>query len=85
MPRKSAAERIAELESRKKQIEAQLASLEAREREAARKRETRRKVVVGAAVLAHAELDPGFASLLRDVLAKAVQRPVDQKVIADLL
>lgn len=85
MARKTSEERIAALEARKKQIEAQLASLEARERDAARKRETRRKVIVGAAVLAHSEIDDAFATILREVLAKAVQRPADQQAIADLL
>lgn len=85
MVRKSSSERIAELAERKKQIEAKLASLAARERQDARKRDTRRKVVVGAAVLAHAELDEQFAAALRDALAKAVLRPADREAVADLL
>jgi hypothetical protein len=85
MARKTAAERIAELEDRKKQIEAKLASLAAREKLAARKLDTRRKVIVGAAVLAHAEIDAAFASILKEVLAKAIQRPIDIAAIADLL
>ncbi len=85
MTRKTSEERIAALEARKKQIEAKLASIEARQRVTARKLDTRRKVVVGAAVLAHAEIDAPFAALLREVLIKAVQRPADQQAIADLL
>ena len=76
---------MAALEARKKQIEAQLANLAAKNKDAARKLETRRKVIVGAAVLAHAEIDDPFATLLREVLAKAVQRPADLRDIADLL
>jgi hypothetical protein len=85
MTRKTGEERMAALEARKKQIEAQLASLAAREKQAAHKRDTRRKVIVGAAVLAHAEIDPRFAVLLRDILQRAVQRPADQANIVDLL
>ena len=60
-------------------------ALSAREREAERKLDTRRKIIVGAAVLAHAELDPNFAETLRHVLGQAVQRPIDRQAVADLL
>ncbi len=85
MVRRSPSERIAALEARKRQIEAQLAALTAREKQAARRRDARRKIIVGAAVLAHAEIDGRFAALLLDVLRRAVQRPADQLSIADLL
>jgi hypothetical protein len=83
--RRTASERIALLAEKKKHIEAELASLAAREREAERKRETRRKVIVGAAVLAHTDVDPEFLVTLRHVLNRAVQRPADRETIADLL
>ena len=83
--RRSASERRAALEEKKKQIEAELAALSARERAAVRKKDTRRKIIIGAAVLAHAELDSAFAIRLREVVNLAVQRPVDREVIADLL
>jgi len=83
--RRSPTERMALLEARKKEIAAQLAALSARQREADRKRDTRRKVIVGAAVLAHAEIDASFAADLQAILAKAVQRPADRKTIQDLL
>ena len=85
MGRKPNALRIAELEERKKQIEAKLATLASREKVANRKRDTRRKVIVGAAVMAHAERDPEFAARLRVILTLAVQRDGDRQVIADLL
>jgi hypothetical protein len=83
--RRTTSERMRLLEERKRQIEAQLQSLTTREREAERKRETRRKVIVGAAVLAHAELNPNFADQLREILEAAVQRPADRQTLADLL
>lgn len=85
MAKKSPSERIAQLEERKKQLEAKLASLNARERAGERKRETRRKIIVGGAVLAQAQHDPAFAALLREVLDKTVQRPTERAAIADLL
>ena len=83
--RRSASERIALLAEKKRLIEAELASLTAREREAERKRDTRRKIIIGAAVLAHTEVDPQFIVTLRHVLNRAVQRPADRETIADLL
>ena len=83
--RRSPVDRMTLLRQRKEEIERQLSGLEAREREEKRKRDTRRKVIVGAAVLAHAGLDPAFAVKLGEVLGKAVQREADRKAIADLL
>ena len=85
MARKSSSERIALLEERKKQLEAKLSDLNARERMAARKRETRRKIIVGGAVLAHAGQDSAFTETLREILDEAVQRPAERAAIADLL
>ena len=85
MARKPNTLRIAELEERKKQIEAKLSALAAREKVEARKLDTRRKVIVGAAVLAHAEHDAEFARRLQAVLAVAVLRDGDRAAIADLL
>ncbi|MDR3490321.1 MAG: mobilization protein [Bradyrhizobium sp.] len=85
MGRKPNTVRIAELEERKKQIEAKLATLAAHEKVFARKRDTRRKVIVGAAVLAHAERDAEFARRLQMVLTLAVMREGDRLAIADLL
>jgi len=50
-----------------------------------RKRDTRRKIVTGAAILAHAADDPAFREMLRLLLQRRVTRPLDRAVIADLL
>jgi peptidoglycan/LPS O-acetylase OafA/YrhL len=50
-----------------------------------RKRDARRKIIVGAAALAHAEVDPGFRAALRMALRAAVTRDIDKAVIPDLL
>ena len=83
--RRTLSERQQVLEERKRQIETQLASLSARKRETDRRRDARRKIIVGAAILAHAELNPTFADQIRDVLDQAVQRPADRQAITDLL
>ncbi len=83
--RKSLDEQLAELTRRQQQLEARRLSLLAVKKQSDRKQDTRRKIVVGAAALAHAELDPDFADHLREVLDQAVLRPIDRGVIADLL
>jgi hypothetical protein len=85
MSRKSLDERLAELTKQQEQLEARRNALLAAKRDTDRKRDARRKIIVGAAVLAHAELHPAFADQLRSVLNRAVQRPIDRTAIADLL
>jgi hypothetical protein len=84
-PRKSLDDQLAELTKRQQQLEARRLSLLAVQKSEARKQDTRRKIIVGAAVLAHAELDPAFADTLKEILDQAVLRPIDRGVIADLL
>lgn len=83
--RKSLDDKIAELAKRQQQLEAQRLSLLASKKAADRKIDTRRKIIVGAAVLAHAELHPDFSATLRKILSVAVERDVDRRDIADLL
>jgi hypothetical protein len=83
--RKSLDQKLADLAERQQQLEARRLALLASKKSADRKRDTRRKIIVGAAVLAHAELDPSFSAVLRDILSVAVQREMDRRVIADLL
>ena len=85
MPRKPLNQRRDELLTRKRQLEAQLAALDAQQKTRDRKRDTRRKILVGAAALAHGELNPSFRLALRAALREAVTRDHDKAVIADLL
>lgn len=83
--RKSLDQKLADLTKRQQQLEAQRQTLIASKRSADRKSDTRRKIIVGAAVLAHAELNSDFSAILRGILSVAVQRPIDRRAIADLL
>lgn len=85
MPTGKTSDRIAALERKKAQIAERLKTLSAQTAERKRKEDARRKIIVGAAVLAHAEHDPMFASRLREALDAAVTRPLDRKTLADLL
>jgi len=77
--------RLELLRKRKQEIEQQMKALEAREREEERKKDTRRKIIVGAAVLAHASIDADFARTLRAILKKAVTEERNLALIDDLL
>jgi len=83
--RRSLADRIADKKKREEQLRAEVAQLEARRKTEERKRDTRRKIVVGGAVLAHAEHDPAFRNHLQEALRKGVTRDIDKVVVADLL
>lgn len=85
MARRTRAEQIAALKLAEEQKRQRRLALEAQEKQATRKLDTRRKIVTGAAVLAHAELDASFAAALRDVLDRAVIKPADRELLADLL
>lgn len=79
----TAAERIDALRQRRAQIEARIAAMEARATEDRRKADARRKIVIGAGVLALAARNPEFgrwlAMRLPEVLAER-----DWSLLADL-
>ncbi|MBV9826937.1 MAG: hypothetical protein JO001_14860 [Alphaproteobacteria bacterium] len=58
---------------------------EARRAFRARKAETRRKIVVGAVVLAQAGRDPAFRASLQLVLQQHVTRPIDRELLTEFL
>ena len=74
------AERLAELEARKKALEAQMDAIQARQKERDRKADTRRKVLAGAAILAEAERDPAAKQRLMALLDRHLVRDVDRAV-----
>lgn len=77
MAKKTEAERLADLEARKKVLEAQMQSIQARQRERIRKADTRRKVILGGMLLAKAEQDERIARMVADMV-KAITRPADR-------
>jgi hypothetical protein len=58
---------------------------EARQKFRDRKRDARRKIIAGAALLAEAERNPEVGQIVRRVLKARVTRPLDRAVLADLL
>ena len=80
-----ATERLARLQQRKVALERQIAKAEQDAREIQRKQDTRRKIVVGGAVLAALADSPGLAAMVKTVLAQRVTRAHDRAAVSDLL
>lgn len=85
MARSSDQERLQKLQERRDQLNAQLAAMEARAKQTKKKQDDRRKILLGALVLA----DLGSRQELRTYLAERLPgflvRPEDRKLFADLL
>ena len=61
--------------------QARLRDLEAKENAVARKRETRAKILIGAAVLADLSLHPEIGETVEAVLARVIKKPADKEVL----
>jgi hypothetical protein len=72
------ADRLAKLLEKRAQLEARIETEKARQRQQARKEDTRRKIIAGALALEHAEQDPAFGETLRRLLMRYVERPADR-------
>jgi hypothetical protein len=83
--RKSTEELIAEEEKKAEQVKARMTELKARQRVEERKRDNHRKIIVGAAVIAHIKIDPRYRKATQEALNKAVPDPKHRAVIPDLL
>ena len=77
-------DRLAALGERQLQLEARRLSLVAVKKNADRKRETRRRLIVGAAVIAAAE-DLEFRQTVARLLDAKVTKKAERAAIADLL
>lgn len=73
-------DRRQKLLEKKRQLDAQIKALEARERQADRKRDTRRKVIAGALALEHAAYDEDFGRTLFRLLNRHVTRNQDREL-----
>src|SRR5208282_5761055 len=83
--RKSIDAQIADEQKRADEARARIASLKARQRTVSRKHENHRKIIVGAAAMAHMKIDPQFRKALIGALNAAVTEKRHRDVIPDLL
>lgn len=86
MARAKPIDKIKTLDNQIQQLLEQKKALEARQRDADRKAETRRKVIVGALALEHFEKNPEsqFAKVLVRLLDEYVTRPHDRALFPEL-
>jgi hypothetical protein len=86
MARRSRTDRLELLRQKRAQLDAQLRALEARDKQAARKADTRRKVIAGALALEHFEANRNseFARVMFRLLDEYVVRPHDRALFPDL-
>ena len=78
-------ERIAHLKQQREKLSHRLNVLEQKEKSQTRKLDTRRKIIVGGAVVAEMHKDPEFAAVVRALLLRYVARPNDRAAVAELL
>jgi len=80
MARRSTTDRLETLRQKRDQLDAQLRALEARNKQAERKADTRRKVIAGALALEHFEAnrDSEFGRIMFRLLDEYVVRPHDR-------
>jgi phosphoenolpyruvate carboxylase len=84
-PRKSLQERIEDELKRQEQVRAELNALKARAKAENRKLDTRRKIILGAAAMAHAREDREFLDKLRSIARARIVREQDLAVVRDFL
>jgi hypothetical protein len=81
---KNFTEKKTALETKRQQLAARIAQLEAAERTRQRKQQTRLQFLVGITAIEHAKQNPDFARLLAGILNASITRPEDRKIIAEL-
>ena len=77
--------RLEKLKQRKARLEAQITRAEQTERQAERRRDTRRKILIGAAVLAELDSRPDWQAVLTGILDRRLTQGRDRALLADLL
>jgi exonuclease III len=82
---KTTEELIADEEKKSEQVKARISELKSRQRVEERKKDNHRKIVVGAAVIAHIKIDARFRKAVQEALSTAVTDPKHRAVIPDLL
>lgn len=78
------AERLAELEARKRRLEERITALSAREKEQRRKDDDRRRVLLGSIVLTDLQTNESLARYMRNRLPSVMKRG-DERLFVDLL
>lgn len=83
--KKTDAEKLAALKQQEAALKAKIARIETKTKDQERKLDTRRKIIIGSAVMAHVKIDKPFADRLGQILQVAVIRDTDKELIKDFL
>jgi len=81
MSRKTPEERLADLQEQQEQLKARISREKARIASQKRKDDTRRKIIIGGAVMAHAKNNEEFDKAIADLLDKYVPADRDRKLL----
>jgi hypothetical protein len=81
---KAAATKLQSLLDKQKSIQAKIVAIEAREKQVARKRDTRLKVLVGAAFLSDVEKHPKQAETIKTTLERAIVNSKDREFLKSM-
>jgi hypothetical protein len=76
---------MAELDAHRRRVNQALARdqrIDARDANSARRHDTRRKIIMGGAVMAEAKTDPDFAKIVTSILKRRVVDPRDRLLLA---
>ena len=82
---KNVAALMAELEDHRRRVDQALARdsrVDSRDAYSARRSDTRRKIIMGGAVMAEAKTDPDFAKIVTSILKRRVVDPRDRLLLA---
>lgn len=73
-------QKLSKLEQKKQQLEEQIKTIKARQKQQARKDDTRRKILIGAAMLKEAKSNKEFARILSTLLDKNIEKEKDRRL-----
>ena len=82
---RTAAERLAELQGKKKKADARLTALENKLKDREHRDDVRRKMILGDLVLANVATHPQLAKWVRDALRTDLKKPEQLVLFADIL
>lgn len=83
-PKKSDAEKLAELKQKEAALKAKIARIEQKAKDQERKDDTRFKIIVGGALLADSEIYQESAQFMEKILARAVTVERDKEFLASM-
>ena len=72
---------LEKLKAQRAKLDKQIKQVQQKERQKQRKADTRRKILAGAVVLAHAEKDAGFKTHLMRLLDEQLEKPQDRALL----